>query len=79
MPDNKLDGLSLKELKQLQKDIVRAISTAERKQKTDAREKVDALAAKRGYSLAEFADGRGKQKRAAATPKYRSPDNPALS
>lgn len=79
MPDEKLEALSLKELKQLQKDIVRAISTAEQRHVAEAREKVEALARKLGYSLAELVDNRGKPKSAPAAPKYRHPENPALT
>jgi DNA-binding protein H-NS len=79
MADYKLEALSLQELKQLRKDIVRAISTAEHKHKADARDKVEALAGKLGYSLAELAGGTRKTKRAPAAPKYRHPENPAVT
>ena len=74
--DIKLDTLSLKELK---KDIARAIDTAGQRQKADAREKVEALAKKLGYRLAELAKGARKPKRRPATPKFSHPENPALT
>ena len=79
MASIKLDTLSLKDLKTLQKEIVRAIDTAEQRQKASAREQVEALAKKLGYTLAELTEGKGKPKRAPATPKYRHPENLALT
>lgn len=79
MAEYKFETLSLKELRQLQKDIVRAISTTEHRHKAEAREKLEALAGKLGYSLAELAGSVGKPKRAPAAPKYRHPENPALT
>lgn len=79
MVDYKLETLSLNDLRQLQKDIAKAISTVEQRQKAEARDKVEALAAKLGYSLAELADSAHKPKRAPAAPKYRHPENPALT
>lgn len=79
MASIKLDTLSLKELQKLQKEIARAIGTAEQRQKAEAREQVEALAGKLGYTLAELARGARKPKRRAAAPKYRHPENPALT
>ncbi len=79
MPSIKLDTLSLNDLKTLKKEIVRAIDTAEERQKASAREQVEALAKKLGYTLAELAEGKSKAKRMPATPKYRHPENPALT
>ncbi len=79
MASIKLDTLSLKDLKTLQKEIVRAIDTAEQRQKASAREQVEALAKKLGYTLAELTEGKGKPKRAPAMPKYRHSEKPALT
>ena len=79
MASIKLDTLSLNDLKTLQKDIVRAIDTAEQRQKADAREQVEALAKKLGYTLAELTEGKAKPNRAPTMPKYRHPENPALT
>ena len=79
MASIKLDTMSLKDLKTLQKDIVRAIDMTEQRQKASAREQVEALAKKLGYTLAELAEGKSKAKRMPATPKYRHPENPALT
>ena len=79
MASIKLDTMSLKDLKKLQKDIARAIDMTEQRQKASAREQVEALAKKLGYTLAELAEGKGKSIRSPAAPKYRHPENPALT
>lgn len=79
MASIKLDTLSLHNLKKLQKEIVRAIDMAEQRQKADAREQVEALAKKLGYTLTELSEGKSKAKRMPAMPKYRHPENPALT
>jgi DNA-binding protein H-NS len=52
MADLNLDTCSLAELKQLQKDVARAIATFEERQKAEARLKLDSLAREMGYSRA---------------------------
>ncbi len=54
MADFDLEALSLSELKKLQKDIAKAISTYEDRQKAEARAKVEAFARDLGYSMAEL-------------------------
>jgi DNA-binding protein H-NS len=79
MADYDLEALSLTELKKMQKDVARAISTFEDRQTAEARVKVEALARELGYSLAELVGGEAKPKRAPVAPKYRHPENPALT
>jgi len=79
MADFDLEALSLSELKKMQKDIAKAITTYEDRQKAEARAKVEAIARELGYSLAELVDGEAKPKRAPVAPKYRHPENPALT
>ena len=79
MADFDLEALSLTELKKMQKDIAKAISTFEDRQKADARAKVEALARDLGYSLAELVGTETKSSRAPAAAKYRHPENPALT
>ena len=79
MADYDLEALSLPELKKMQKDIAKAISTFEDRQKAEARTKVEAVAREMGYSLAELVDSDAKPKRAPVAPKYRHPENPALT
>jgi DNA-binding protein H-NS len=79
MVDYNLELLSFSELMKLQKDVAKAISTFEDRQKAEARAKVEALARDLGYSLAELAGSETKSPRAPAAPKYRHPENPALT
>ena len=79
MADYDLEALSLPELKKMQKDIARAISSYEDRQKAEARAKVEALARDLGYSLAELVGTETKSSRSSAAPKYRHPENPALT
>ena len=79
MADFDLEALSLTELKKMQKDIAKAISTFEDRQKADARAKVEAFARDLGYSLAELVGIETKTARAPAPAKYRHPENTALT
>jgi DNA-binding protein H-NS len=79
MADFDLEALSLNELKKMQKDIAKAISTFEDRQKAQARAKVEAFARDLGYSLAELVGADTKTSRAPAAAKYRHPENPALT
>ena len=79
MVDFNLKALSLKELRQLQKDISKAISTYEDRHKAEARTKLEAIAKEMGYSLAELIGVEVKTTRAPAVAKYRHPENAALT
>lgn len=79
LADYYLEALSLTELKKIQKDVVKAISTYEDRQKAEARTKVKAVARELGYSLAELVGTDCKPKRAPVAPKYHHPDNPAIT
>lgn len=79
MADYDLEALSLGELKKMQKDVAKAISTYEDRQKAEARAKVEALARDLGYTLAELVGTETKSSRAAVPAKYRHPENPALT
>lgn len=70
-----LDTLSLAELKQLQKDLTKAINGFDDRKKSDARAALEALAKERGYTLAELTGMAVTRKRTGATPKYRHPEN----
>ncbi len=71
-----LDGLSLKELKALQKSVEKAISSFEDRKKSEARAKLEEAAKELGYSFADLAGGAAKLKRAVDA-KYRHPENPS--
>ena len=79
MPDYDLEALSLPDLKKMQKDIAKAISTFEDRQKAEARTKVEALARELGYSLAELVGTETKSSRSPAAAEYRHPENPAVT
>lgn len=79
MADFNLEALSLKELRQLQKDLAKAISTFEDRHKAEVRAKLEAIAKEMGYSLAELIGAEVKTTRAPAVAKYRHPENAALT
>jgi DNA-binding protein H-NS len=64
MADKDLEAPSLGELKKMQNDVAKAISTFEDRQKAKARAKVEGLARDLGYSLAEFVGTEIKTSRA---------------
>ena len=77
MTDLKLDNLSLKELKQLQRRLARAIDTFEDRQKTEAGAKLEAVAKEMGYSLAQFSASEAT--RPPAVPQYSNPDDASMT
>jgi DNA-binding protein H-NS len=78
MAEFNIETLSLKELKSLQKDLAKAISTFEDRQKSDARSKLEIIAKEMGYSLADLIGTEVKPGRVPAA-KYRHPENAALT
>lgn len=74
MPEIDLDGLSLKELKQLQKNVAKAISTFEDRKKKEALAALEAKAVEMGFSLSELTNGKGGK---ISAPKYRNLDDPS--
>ena len=79
MANYDLEAKSLIELKKLQKDIAKAISTFEDRQKAEARAEVETLARELGFSLTELVGTNVKTTRAPAPAKFRHPENPALT
>ena len=79
MADFNLEEMSLKELRQLGKDLAKAISTYEDRHKVEARTKLEAIAKEMGYSLADLIGVEIKATRAPAAAKYRHPENAALT
>ena len=72
-----LDGLSLKELKQLRKDVDAAITDFNDRERRQALEEVEAFALERGLSMADLSELSGKRKRKPAVPKYANPADPS--
>jgi DNA-binding protein H-NS len=79
MADFDLEALSIKELKQVQKAVAKAISSYEDRQRAEARSKLEAVARQLGNTLALLISSEVKVTRAPATAKYRHPENPALT
>ena len=72
-----LENLSLKELKDLRKQVEKAISSFESRQKAAALAELEEAAKKMGYSLAELTGGATTKKRKPVAPKYANPDDPS--
>ena len=74
-----LDSLELDELKKLQKDVTKAITSFEARKLKEARAKVTAAAQELGFSLEELVGGKAKGAKSTAAPKYRHPENAELT
>lgn len=72
-----LDSLSLKELKELQSQVERAIASFEDRKKKEALEKLEETARSMGFSLTELTGVSAVRKRKPASPKYANPADPA--
>jgi len=79
MADFNPETLSLKDLRRLQKDVAKAISTYKDRHKAEARDRLDAIAKEMGYSMADLIGTDVKPARVPATAKYRHPENPSLT
>lgn len=72
-----LDSFELKDLKDLQTRVARAITTFEERKKRLARAELEERARELGFSFAELSDLSVPRKRSAAAPKYANPANPS--
>lgn len=72
-----LNALSLKELKDLQAQVNRAIGTYEDRRRKEALAELEEKAREMGFSLAELTGAPVSRKRAAAPAKFANPANPA--
>ena len=77
--DINVNELSLKELKDLQTQVGKAISTFEERKKKEALSEVEEKARSLGFSLAELTGSAVTRKRAPATAKYRNPEDPSAT
>lgn len=66
-----LDEMSLKDLKKLQKDVTKAITTFEDRRKQEALAALEAKAAEMGFSLTELTNRKSGK---ISAPKYRNPE-----
>lgn len=72
-----LDALSLKELKDLQGQVARAIGSYEDRKKKEALSELEEVAKKMGYSLSELTGAPAVRKRKPAAAKYANPADPS--
>lgn len=77
MADFNLNEMSLKELKELQTQVNRAISSYEDRKKKQALSELEEKARELGFSLAELTGTTVPRKRAPASAKYANPSNAA--
>jgi len=71
-----IDALSLKDLKELQSQVAKAIASFEDRRKKQALAQLEERAREMGFSLSELTGGAAKpRKRAPATPKYANPND----
>lgn len=72
-----LNKLSLKELKDLQSQVAKAISGYEDRRKREALAELEEKAREMGFSLSELTGALGTRKRSPSTAKYANPANAA--
>lgn len=72
-----LEDMSLKELKQLQKDVDAAINDFQDRERRKALEEVEAFARERGLTMSDLSELSTKRKRKPATAKYANPADPS--
>jgi DNA-binding protein H-NS len=68
-----VNSMGLKDLKDLQSKVARAIATFEDRRRKDALAEIEEIARAKGFSLAELTGGAAPRKRAPATAKYANP------
>lgn len=74
-----LSSLSLSELKQLQKDVQRAIEGFAGRKKQEAMSALEAKAQELGFSLSDLIGVKKTRKSSGTAPKYRHPENPEVT
>ena len=79
MPVIDLGDMSLEELKQLQDDVNKAVNSFEARRKSEARAAVEAAVRDLGFSLSDLMEDPNGKAKPTAAPKYRHPENPALT
>lgn len=74
-----LNTLSLAELKQLHRDLGKAIASFEDRKKAEALAALEAKAKELGFTLADLTGAPTTRKRSEAQPKYRHPENAEIT
>lgn len=72
-----LNALSLKELRDLQAQVAKAIASFEDRRKKDALAELEEKARSLGFTLAELTGMQATRKRSPSSAKYANPANPA--
>lgn len=70
-----LNTMDITELKQLKKDVDKAVASYEDRRLQEARQAIEAQAKEMGFSLSELLGGKTKVK-TTNPPKYRNPEDP---
>lgn len=73
--DINLNSLSLKELRDLQSQVSKAIASFEERKKKETIAELDEIARAKGFSWAELTGATVVRKRAPAVPKYANPSD----
>ncbi len=71
-----LDAMSRKDLRKLGKDVEKALSTLEKRERKAALEAAEKAAAEHGFSLSDLAGLKKGQSKPKNPPKYRNPEDP---
>lgn len=71
-----LETLSLDELKKLQKDVKKAVSSFEDRARKKALAEADAVVRQHGFTIEQLLGKPAKSTRSLAVPKYANPANP---
>lgn len=80
MSDIDLDTLSLADLKELEKNVSKAIANFEARRLKDARTAVSAEAKEMGFTLEELVESStGKKSKSVSLAKYRHPENASIT
>lgn len=72
-----LEKYSLDELKNLKKEVEKAISDFQKRKRSEAMKEMQAVAKKHGVSIDEVLGGASKTRQSKSPAKYRNPANPA--
>ena len=79
MPSIDLESMSAAELKQLRKDLDKAIASYADRQRKAALEAAEAAAREFGFSLTDLAGSARPDRKPSNSPKYARPENPEIT
>jgi DNA-binding protein H-NS len=74
-----LENMDMEELKQLRKDVEKAIHTYEQRQKADAKRELEDHAKKLGFKLEELVTDKPTKSKKPVPPKYQHPENSVIT